>query len=404
MFMPIGRSPRDSGRTRTQRIARGPSGRVTRLLMVAWLAVIALYAVTGGVAPAYAVRLPMVTSVTPNSGPVTGGTSVTIKGTFFKNVRSVKFGATNATSFTVKSAKSITATSPAGAVGTVDVTVTIRGKRSSPTSPADQFEFTPTVTGVSPNTGPPAGGTPVTITGSGFAVGKSATSITFRGEDSETEAIGVDCTTSTECTATAPAISPEEHNSTLDVSATVNNVVSPETAADLFTYHGLYVANENGRIPVGQVFSGMRGSVSAGEGGCSAFVLGTMVSNGQSTVEIETSVGRFTSCPGEVSGEGEGDEFFGGLPFSFALRLGDDGSATIEGGMGVRTPTGCVYEGDRMAGSFEVTGRQPPLNASLGGTFSLVAEEQPGAECAATEPVYVDLAAEQRAPLVELFG
>jgi IPT/TIG domain len=399
MLTPIGRTSSGIGRIRMQRIAHKASGRVARLLVAAWLAVLALYAVTGGVALAHAANLPTVTSVTPGSGPATGGTSVTIKGTLFKNVRSVKFGSTNAVSFTVKSAKSIIATSPAGAVGTVDVTVIIRGNRSSATSSADHFKLTPTVTGVSPNTGPPAGGTPVTITGSGFAVGKSATRITFRGEESEMEAVGVSCTTPTECTATAPEISPEERNSIMDVRATVNHVVSPQSSADQFIYHGLFLAGESGRIPVGHAFNGMRGSVSSGEVGCSAFVVGTMVSNGQSTVEMETAVGRFTSCPGE------GENFFGDLPFSFtAVRLGDDGSATIEDPLGVRTPTGCVYEGDQMAGSFEVTGQRTPLNASLGGTLSLVAEEQPGAECAATESVSVRLEAEQTIPLVEVLG
>jgi hypothetical protein len=399
MFTLTGRWPRGIGRIWTQPMSRGGRGRGARLLMAAWLAVLALYAVTGGVAPAYAAKLPTVTSVTPSSGPVTGGTSVTIEGTRFKNVRSVEFGSTNATSFMVKSKKSITAISPAGAVGTVDVTVTIRGKRSSTPISADQFEFTPTVTGVSPNTGPPAGGTPVTITGSGFAVGKSATIIRF-GES--TEAVGVDCSTPTECTATTSQASPGERISAVDVTAIVNEVASPPTSADRFTYQGLVLTGEGGPIPDGRLFGGLRGSASFGNGenggGCSAFVLGTVFDNGQTAIEIETAVDRFTECPGE------GSEFFGDLPFSYVLRLGDDGSATVEGPMGVRTPAGCVYEGDRMTGSFEVTGQSTQLNAGSEGTFSLVAEEEPGAECAATESVSVELAAEQREPVIEVFG
>lgn len=49
----------------------------------------------------------------------------------------VRYGGTNATSFTVNSATSITATAPAGS-GTVDVTVTTVGETSA-TSAADQI-------------------------------------------------------------------------------------------------------------------------------------------------------------------------------------------------------------------------------------------------------------------------
>ena len=52
---------------------------------------------------------------------------MTITGTNFTGATAVKFGATNAASFTVNSATSITATSPAGS-GTVDVTVTTVGR------------------------------------------------------------------------------------------------------------------------------------------------------------------------------------------------------------------------------------------------------------------------------------
>jgi IPT/TIG domain len=376
MITPTGRSKRGIGHTGAQRIALARRGRLARSLVAAWLAVLALYAVTGSV-PAYAAKLPTVTSVTPSSGPGTGGTSVTIEGTFFKNVKAVKFGSMNATSFTVKSATSITATSPAGAVGTVDVTVTIAGSRSSATSSADHFEFTPTVTGVSPNTGPPAGGTNVTITGSGFAVGASATHITF----GEVEALGVNCTTTTECTATTPEIATESFNP-VDVTATVNNVVSPQTPADQFDYHGLYLVGPSGRLSAGQSIQ-MRGEVSAfagggSEAGCDAFIYGNIASNGETTDEIDTGVAHFNVCNPE--------QWFKGLPFSFALHLGDDGSATIQSPMGVRMGNGCVYEGNQMSGSFELNA---PLLTRLSGTFTLVAEEEPGAACEATATVSV---------------
>ncbi len=71
---------------------------------------------TGSSAP-----VPAVTSVSPNTGPSTGGTSVTITGSNFFSPSAVMFGTTPAT-FTLDSPTSITATSPGGS-GTVDVTV-----------------------------------------------------------------------------------------------------------------------------------------------------------------------------------------------------------------------------------------------------------------------------------------
>src|SRR3954452_10378642 len=65
-----------------------------------------------------------VTSVVPNFGTVTGGTSVTINGTNFAAGATVSFGATPATSVVVVSAIKITAKTPAHAAGAVNVTVT----------------------------------------------------------------------------------------------------------------------------------------------------------------------------------------------------------------------------------------------------------------------------------------
>ena len=90
---------------------------------------------------------PTITSVSPSSGPASGGTSVVITGTNLLSAIAVKFGSTNATGFTVNSATQIIATSPAGAAGTVDITVTT-AVGTSATSTADQYTYlvAPTVT------------------------------------------------------------------------------------------------------------------------------------------------------------------------------------------------------------------------------------------------------------------
>jgi autotransporter-associated beta strand protein len=84
---------------------------------------------------------PTVTSVVPPSGPVAGGTSVTITGEgFITGATAVDFGSTAATNVVVDSDTQITATSPAEPAGVVHVTVTTPGGTSE-TSSADQFSY-----------------------------------------------------------------------------------------------------------------------------------------------------------------------------------------------------------------------------------------------------------------------
>nr|WP_314707222.1 autotransporter domain-containing protein [uncultured Comamonas sp.] len=112
------------------------------------------------------VPLPSVTSISPNTGLTAGGTTVTINGTGLSGATAVTFGATAATGFTVNSSTQITAMSPAGAAGTVDIRVTTAGGTSA-TSVADQFTYsaaqqTQTITFLNP--GPQIFGTTPTLT------------------------------------------------------------------------------------------------------------------------------------------------------------------------------------------------------------------------------------------------
>jgi len=67
---------------------------------------------------------PTVSSVTPSSGNIAGGTSVVIAGSNFAGATSVKFGTTSASNVVVNSNTQIHATAPAHAAGAVSVTVT----------------------------------------------------------------------------------------------------------------------------------------------------------------------------------------------------------------------------------------------------------------------------------------
>jgi PKD domain/IPT/TIG domain len=172
---------------------------------------------------------PTVTKLAPKAGPVVGATTVTITGTHFSNVSAVKFGSSSADAFLVDSATKIVASSPPGSSGAVNVTVTTPAGTSAITN-ADRFTYAmPSVTGVSPSSGPKAGHSAVTITGEGFATG-SGTRLQF-GRRAATD---VSCESMTSCTAVSP---PGAKAGAVEVIATVGKEHSKkDPPADQFTY------------------------------------------------------------------------------------------------------------------------------------------------------------------------
>ena len=194
---------------------------------------------------------PTVTGVSPASGSVAGGAAVSITGTDLLGGTVVDFGSTPATSVVVVSATEITATSPAG-TGTVNITVTGPGGTSS-TSTADQFTYGvgPVVTGIGPTAGPTAGGSSVTITGTGFS---GATAVDF----GTTAATNVVVVSATEVTATSPA-----GTGTVNVTVTGPSGVSPTSTADQFTYR------------TAPTVTGINPAVGPAAGGTSVTITGT---------------------------------------------------------------------------------------------------------------------------------
>jgi IPT/TIG domain len=85
-------------------------------------------------------QLPAVTKLNPKTGPSAGGTAVTVTGTGFTAAATVRFGAAAASEVTFHSASSLTAVSPPGSAGPVDVTVTTAAG-TSPTGAKDQFKY-----------------------------------------------------------------------------------------------------------------------------------------------------------------------------------------------------------------------------------------------------------------------
>jgi len=178
-----------------------------------------------GVWPALAqAAAPTVTGIAPNAGPVAGGTQVTVTGTGFVSGTTVLFGSTAAAA-TFVSGTELTAISPSGS-GIVDVTVK-NGSGTSATGTADLFTYdpVPAVTAVSPKAGPAAGGTEVTITGSGFTAG---TSVMFGGAS-----VPVTVNSSTSLTVFSPS-----GTGAVDIVVTTPGGTSTTVPADRFTYGG----------------------------------------------------------------------------------------------------------------------------------------------------------------------
>ncbi|HWG09109.1 MAG TPA: alkaline phosphatase family protein [Solirubrobacteraceae bacterium] len=171
---------------------------------------------------------PTVTGVAPASGPAGGGTSVSVAGTGFVGATSVRFGASRASTYTTESSSAMTVSSPALPAGNVDVTVTTPNGTSAVTL-SDRFRAgPPTITGVSPSSGPASGGTSVTVSGSGFALGSIATKFKF----GSTASGGLECTTLSLCTVAAPP----HKAGVIDVRATVAGQSSVKAVADRFSY------------------------------------------------------------------------------------------------------------------------------------------------------------------------
>ena len=120
---------------------------------------------------------PVVTGLSPSSGPGSGGTTVNVEGANLLGATAVSFGSAAGTHLKVnKTGTAVTVISPAHTTGTVDVTVTANGLTSAVSS-GDQFTYLgPVITSLSASKGPAVGGAKIKIRGTGF---NGATSVLF---------------------------------------------------------------------------------------------------------------------------------------------------------------------------------------------------------------------------------
>ena len=145
---------------------------------------------------------PIITSVTPSSGPTAGGETVIIAGQNFQNGATVTFARTPAISVTVISATSLSVVVPVIPAGAVDVQVTNPDGQSVVlaggflgVAPAPR----PIITSVTPGSGPTAGGETVIIAGQNFQNGAT---VTF----ARTPAISVTVISATSLSVVVPVI------------------------------------------------------------------------------------------------------------------------------------------------------------------------------------------------------
>jgi plastocyanin len=259
---------------------------------------------------------PTISSIAPVSGSTAGGTVVTISGTGFSG-STVKFGGTSATNVSVTSS-SITATTPAHAAGKVDVVVT-NGDTQSATL-AQGYTYTlppPTITNVSPATGPTSGGTPITITGTQFQSGATVKIGALLATD-------VTVVSATSITARTP-LGPSTEQLTSDVVVT-NPDSTKATATGAFTWTvpalAVISVTPNSALPSGAAGAGPTVATIFGAGFTSALVSSVTVGGVAATsVQVVDPVTLRATFATQAAG----------VPKDVVVTMGGT-SATLKGG------------------------------------------------------------------------
>jgi len=137
-----------------------------------------------------------ISSISPDNGPISAGTSITITGLGFTDAEGVTFSGlpgfpttADATSFLVLNDTTITCVTPVSVASAITANLTVykpdtpSGYLYTPLTELATFRFVApfTVTGRTPSAGPPEGGQTVTITGTGFTGINLATAVTIGG-------------------------------------------------------------------------------------------------------------------------------------------------------------------------------------------------------------------------------
>ena len=232
--------------------------------------------------------IPTVTSVTPNNGPVGGGTVITnIAGTNFLAGASVSFGGTPATSVVVNSSTSISCVTPAHTVGTVSVLVTTTAGTNSANS---LFTYTSSA----------SIGTPVNILQDG-ATNRNSGAVT--GATIALSPAG----NLIVCSISAVGFSNGTHIQTLTDSASPPNNYQLATASHVYYDAEIWYCSGANALPSGGTFTAttstggqyslnVAATISGANGGFDAF--GTNTGNGVTTITVTSGT---TSTATEIA-------------------------------------------------------------------------------------------------------
>lgn len=120
------------------------------------------------------VPAPIVTSVSPTAGALAGGTTLTITGSNFLSNATVMIGGHVCNSVSVNSSSSVTCITSAAGAEIDSVQVINRDGQIGTLSNGYTYQPAPTVTSISPTSGLIGGGDYLTITGTGFVSGATA--------------------------------------------------------------------------------------------------------------------------------------------------------------------------------------------------------------------------------------
>ncbi len=153
---------------------------------------------------------PVITSFTPSVADSTGGTELTIFGTGFQSGSKVYVGPVRASDVVVISPNELRCQTPPG-YGLVPIQVEGPNSQVAVATSKLRIGYVPNITAVYPNAGSAAGGTPITIAGSGF---EEELTLEFNGAAITPEAVEFDAIHITTPPATAGAISIAVTNST----------------------------------------------------------------------------------------------------------------------------------------------------------------------------------------------
>lgn len=241
--------------------------------------------------------VPTITTLSTKSGPVTGGTTVTVTGSGFVSGATVSFieesgGSPTANndvlagkSVSVTNSTSLTVVTPSIIDGSTYFVEVTTPSGSTPLSTSAVFSFqptTPTISAISTTSGTTAGGSSLTITGTGYTTGAV---VTFTEESGGTPvspavtATGSDLsiTSSTSLSVVTPA-----------VSAAGSYFVTVTTTGGTSTESTSYVISLTGLIPTVSSVSPSSGSHS---GGTTITITGTGFVTG-STVALVPAYGN----------------------------------------------------------------------------------------------------------------